>query len=116
VVVGRSGYDTHDAPAPLAPASAGRLPRAPRPTSLLARLGRLLLIALVLDLLSWPPLLAGAVLASLVVGPGGAGGTVPDHYWPALLAGQYACWVLLVLVVDAVTAPRRPARARSRLR
>lgn len=83
---------------------------------MVAKVAKLLLIALVLDALSWLPLLAGAVLAYLVVGSSGGEGAVPAHYWLALLLGQYGCWVLLVLVVDAVTAPRRPAKDRPRSR
>lgn len=69
-----------------------------------------LLAALVLDVLSWPPLLVGAWIAESVAAPGFASGELPTLFWPALLIGQYVGWVAVVAMADIVTARRRAPR------
>lgn len=73
-------------------------------------LAHVLLAALVLDVLSWPPLLVGAWIAESVAAPGFTSGELPTLFWPALLVGQYVGWVALVAIADLLTARRRPPR------
>ncbi|MBI4506862.1 MAG: hypothetical protein HY691_15120 [Chloroflexi bacterium] len=75
-----------------------------------AHVGNVLLAALVLDVLSWPPLLVGAWLAESVAAPGFASGELPTLFWPALLIGQYVGWVAVVAMADIATSGRRAPR------
>lgn len=75
-----------------------------------AHVANVLLAALVLDVLSWPPLLVGAWIAESVAAPGFASSELPTLFWPALLIGQYVGWVAVVAMADIVTSGRRAGR------
>lgn len=74
------------------------------------RVVQMLLAALVLDVLSWPPLLAGVLVAEATLAPRAVAAELPAPFWPAVLVGQYVGWVAIVAIADAIAARRRAPR------